>query len=100
LRLTSLLMIPGSETSIPIVGHHELMVGGGSRDPPVVLNDVGRDPDLLFLRSAVLASAGIWSLRVQNATQAMVALDKVSCDLAIVCYTSTKRANNNFSTTC
>ena len=61
---------------------------------------VGRDPDLLFLRSAVLASAGIWSLRVQNATQAMVALDKVSCDLAIVCYTSTKRANNNFSTTC
>jgi len=30
----------------------------------------------------------------------MVALDKVSCDLAIVCYTSTKRANNNFSTTC
>jgi len=46
LRLTSLLMIPGSETSIPIVGHHELMVGGGSRDPPVVLNDCAKLPKI------------------------------------------------------
>lgn len=53
---------------------------------PVVLM-VGSDPDILFLRSAVLASAGIWSLRVNNADQAIVVLDKVPCDLVLFCYT-------------
>ena len=37
---------------------------------PVILL-VGSDPDILFLRSAVLASSGIWSLRVRNAEQAI-----------------------------
>ena len=47
---------------------------------------VGSDPDILFLRSAVLASAGIWSLRVRNADQAIDILGRVACDLAIICY--------------
>ena len=48
---------------------------------------IGSDPDVLFLRSAVLASAGIWSLRVRNAEQAIAVLGRVPCDLAIICYT-------------
>ena|SRR5271165_2614498 len=47
---------------------------------------VGSDPDVLFLRSAVLASAGIWSLRVRNADQAIAMLGRVACDLVIICY--------------
>jgi len=47
---------------------------------------VGSDPDILFLRSAVLASAGIWSLRVRNAEQAIDVLGRVACDLAVICY--------------
>jgi hypothetical protein len=47
----------------------------------------GRDPDLLLLRSAMLASAGIWSVRVCNAAQAEQVLEFVDCDLAILCYT-------------
>jgi hypothetical protein len=47
---------------------------------------VGSDPDVLFLRSAVLASAGIWSLRVRNADQAIEVLGRVACDLAVICY--------------
>ncbi len=53
---------------------------------PVVLL-VGSDPDVLFLRSAVLASAGIWSLRVNNANQAIAVLSTVPCDLVLLCYT-------------
>jgi DNA-binding NtrC family response regulator len=52
---------------------------------PVVLL-VGSDPDVLGLRSVVLASAGIWSLRVQNADQAIAVLTKVACELVIICY--------------
>ena len=52
---------------------------------PVILL-VGSDPDILFLRSAVLASAGIWSLRVRNADQAIDVLGNVACDLAVICY--------------
>jgi DNA-binding NtrC family response regulator len=52
---------------------------------PVILL-VGSDPDVLFLRSAVLASAGIWSLRVRNADQAIEVLGKVPCELAVICY--------------
>ena len=55
-------------------------------DDQVVLL-IGSDPDVLFLRSAVLASAGIWSLRVRNAEQAIEVLGKVPCDLAVICYT-------------
>lgn len=47
----------------------------------------GVDPDLLLLRSAVLAAAGVWSLRVRNAEQAIQVLGLVPCDLAIICYT-------------
>ena len=47
----------------------------------------GADPDLLLLRSAVLAAAGVWSLRVRNAHQAIQVLGIVPFDLAIVCYT-------------
>ena len=47
---------------------------------------VGSDPDILFLRSAVLASAGIWSLRVRSADQAIAVLRKVPCALAVICY--------------
>ena len=53
---------------------------------PVVLL-VGSDTDALFLRSAVLVSAGIWSLRVHTAEQAIEVLGKVPCDLAAICYT-------------
>ena len=56
-----------------------------SEDPVVLL--VGSDPDVLSLRAAVLASAGIWSLRVRNADQAIALLEKVACDLVVVCYT-------------
>jgi hypothetical protein len=47
----------------------------------------GGDPDLLLLRSAMLASVGIWSVRVRNASQALQILDMVPCDLAVICYT-------------
>lgn len=47
---------------------------------------VGSDPDLLFLRSSVLASAGIWSLRVRSADQAIEVLGNVPCDMVIICY--------------
>ena len=47
----------------------------------------GGDPDLLLLRSAVLAAAGVWSVRVRNAEQAIQVLGLVPCDLAIICYT-------------
>ena len=47
----------------------------------------GSDPDLLLLRSAVLAARGVWSLRVHNADQAIQVLGLVPCDLAIICYT-------------
>ena len=53
---------------------------------PVILL-VGSQPDVLSLRSAVLASAGIWSLRVRNADQAIAVLRKVFCDMAVICYT-------------
>ena len=53
---------------------------------PIVLL-VGADPDVLFLRSVVLASAGIWSLRVNNADQAITTLHRVPCDLVLICYT-------------
>ena len=55
-------------------------------EEPVILL-IGSDPDVLFLRSTVLASAGIWSLRVRNAEQAIEVLGKVPCDLAVICYT-------------
>lgn len=48
---------------------------------------VGSDPDVLFLRSAVLSSAGIWNMRVQNANQAIEILGTVPCHLAAICYT-------------
>ncbi|HVP55092.1 MAG TPA: hypothetical protein VMU45_08865 [Candidatus Eisenbacteria bacterium] len=47
----------------------------------------GNDPDLLLLRSAVLAAAGIWSLRVRNAEQAIQVLGLVPFDLVVICYT-------------
>ena len=56
-----------------------------SEHPLILL--VGSDPDVLFLRSAVLASCGIWSLRVQTADQAVELLARVACDLVIICYT-------------
>ncbi len=46
----------------------------------------GSDPDLLLLRSAVLAAAGIWSLRVRTLDQAIQVIGLVPFDLAIVCY--------------
>jgi hypothetical protein len=52
---------------------------------PIILL-VGSDPDVLFLRSAVLASAGIWSLRVRNAEQAIAVLGKVPFNMAVICY--------------
>ena len=52
---------------------------------PVILL-VGSDPDLLFLRSAVLASSGIWSLRVRNAEQAVEVLGDVAFDAIVICY--------------
>lgn len=51
---------------------------------PVILL-VGSDPDILFLRSAVLASAGIWSIRTQNADQAIEVMGKIQCDLVVIC---------------
>ena len=51
---------------------------------PVIL--IGSDPDISFLRSAVLASAGIWSLRVRNADQAIAVLGDVPFDMAVICY--------------
>ena len=57
-----------------------------SSDYPTILL-AGRDPDLLLLRSAMLASVGMWSVRVRNAEQATQALDFVDCDLAVLCYT-------------
>jgi len=59
-------------------------------DYPTVLL-AGRDPDLLLLRSAMLASAGMWSVRVRNIAQANQVLDFVDCDLAILCYTLDQR---------
>lgn len=56
-----------------------------SENPVILL--VGSQPDVLSLRSAVLASAGIWSLRVNNADQAIAVLRKVPCDMAVICYT-------------
>ena len=53
---------------------------------PIVLL-AGSDPDLLVLRSSVLAAAGIWSLRVRNADQAFQVLGIVPFDLAVLCYT-------------
>ena len=53
---------------------------------PVILL-VGSDPDVLSLRSAVLASAGIWSVRARNADQAIALLGKVACEVAVICYT-------------
>lgn len=47
----------------------------------------GSDPDLLLLRSAVLAARGVWSLRVRNADQAIQVLGLVACDLVVICYT-------------
>jgi hypothetical protein len=41
----------------------------------------------LFLRSAVLTAAGIWSMRVWNADQAAAVLSRVSCAALIVCHT-------------
>ena len=52
---------------------------------PVILL-VGSDPDILFLRSAVLASSGIWSLRVRNAEQAIEVLGDVAFDAIVICY--------------
>ena len=52
---------------------------------PVILL-VGSDPDLLYLRSAVLASSGIWSLRVRNAEQAIAVLGDVAFDAIVLCY--------------
>jgi DNA-binding NtrC family response regulator len=52
---------------------------------PVILL-VGSDPDLSFLRSAVLASSGIWSLRVRNAEQAIEVLGNVAFDAVVICY--------------
>jgi CheY-like chemotaxis protein len=57
-----------------------------SFDYPTILL-AGCDPDLLLLRSAMLASAGMWSVRVSNAAQATQVLQFVDCDLAILCYT-------------
>ena len=56
-----------------------------SENPVILL--VGSDPDVLSLRSAVLASAGMWSLRARNADQAIALLGKVACELAVICYT-------------
>jgi hypothetical protein len=47
----------------------------------------GSDPDLLMLRSAVLAAAGIWSMRVRTVDQAVQVAGFVPFDLAITCYT-------------
>ena len=52
---------------------------------PVILL-VGSDPDFSFLRSAVLASSGIWSLRVRNAEQAIEVLGNVAFDAVVICY--------------
>ena len=57
-----------------------------SSDYPTILL-AGRDPGLLLLRSAVLASTGLWSVRVRNAVQASQVLEFVSCDLAVIGYT-------------
>jgi len=59
---------------------------GMSSDYPTILL-AGRDPGLLLLRSAVLASTGLWSVRVRNAVQASQVLEFVSCDLAVIGYT-------------
>jgi DNA-binding NtrC family response regulator len=58
---------------------------------------VGSDPDVLFLRSAVLASAGVWSLRVRNADQAIEVLGRVACDLVVICYTLNKDDQHQLS---
>jgi len=58
---------------------------------------VGSDPDVLFLRSAVLASAGIWSLRVRNADQAIEMLGSVACDLVVICYMLNKEDQHQLS---
>ena len=55
-----------------------------SNYPTILL--AGRDPDLLLLRSAMLAAAGMWSVRVRNAGQATQVLQFVDCDLAVLCY--------------
>ena len=58
---------------------------------------VGSDPDVLFLRSAVLASAGVWSLRVRNADQAIEVLGRVACDLVVICYMLNKDDQHQLS---
>ena len=52
---------------------------------PVILL-VGSDAYLSFRRSAVLASSGIWSLRVRNAEQAIEVLGDVAFDAVVICY--------------
>lgn len=47
---------------------------------------VGSDPDILFLRSAAMASAGIWNLRARNADQAIEVLGNVSVAMVVICY--------------
>ena len=64
-----------------------------SEHPLIVL--VGTDSDLLFLRSAVLASAGIWSMRLQTADQAVDVLERVPCDMAIICYTLDEKSQEH-----
>jgi DNA-binding NtrC family response regulator len=58
---------------------------------PVILL-VGSDPDVLILRAAVLASAGIWSLRVRNVDQAIEVLGTVPFDLVVICYMLDKQS--------
>ena len=53
---------------------------------PIILL-AGSDPDLLVLRSSVLAAAGIWSLRVRSADQAFQIVGLVPFDLVVLCYT-------------
>jgi hypothetical protein len=57
-----------------------------SSDYPTILL-AGWDPDLLLLRSAVLASAGMWSVRVRDSEQAAQMLEFVDFSLAVLCYT-------------
>jgi hypothetical protein len=47
----------------------------------------GIDSDLLVLRSAVLATVGIWSLRVRTTEQARQVIGMVPFEMAILCYT-------------
>jgi hypothetical protein len=47
----------------------------------------GADPDLLVLRSAMLATVGIWSLRVRSVEHAIQVIDLVPFEMTILCYT-------------